>query len=257
MNYPSRALTFLAGLLAATSALQAQSVISVNLVNSRPDVSNDELASGTSAGVVVATNWNNVIGGGNASSAQATYTTLNVKNNLGNATTLDVATTSTGGGYQAGHTATTSGNHTLMFGTIGDVQSAPTTVSVSETPFASYDLYVYFAAPQFIGPPNNTITLNNGSTTLTKYTQATTFGDGLTSFTESNSSVAGTYAPGHYVRFTGLTGPSFDFTLSGDGRGLTGFQIVEATAIPEPSSFVVLASAATLGFAAVRRRRRA
>lgn len=145
------------------------------------------------------------------------------------------------------------------FGPVGYVPTLTLEVSNIDVSYfgGSYDVILYFdgngdvegpngmttfsasdginSLPTYYGrdPGNQYALLNDGSNPLSWYTPITS--------TDSLNPTVG----GNYVIFTGLTGSTFNATLSGianqQGAALNGFQIV-----PEPTTLVLLCSGALL-----------
>ena len=225
--------------VAAVTGAQAQ-VISWNLDN------NGTIGGASQyAGVVSANNWNN---------SWPSNPTTDLMDNSGAATTLDLAYASFGTwriqGSAPGQDADGSYNRNLLNGYLNSGPAAwgpwitNSYVSLSQIPFAQYDVYVYFSSDA---------AARNGIAT-----------DGTTSFSFStlgSASVSGANAllvqttdtgnmnPGaNYAVFSGLTGASQTFTVnptSGNDQwlGIAGFQVV---AVPEPSTLALGAIGLTI-----------
>lgn len=204
------------------------------------------------AGVVSANNWNN---------SWPSNPTIDLIDNSGAATTLDLTyasfnTWSIMGGAP-GQDADGSYNRNLVNGYLNSGPAGwgswitNSYVSLSQIPYAQYNVIVYFSSDA---------TGRNGIAT-----------DGVTSFSFSTlgaASVSGANAlliqttdtangnPGaNYAVFSGLTGSSQTFTVnptSGNDQwlGIAGFQVV---AVPEPSTLAL--GAIVLLFVGLNRRR--
>jgi hypothetical protein len=218
----------------ASSTARADS-IGINFIGNDP--TNGALDAATSAGVVAQTNWNNLTGSSGTSGA------LNDNNGAATTTTLtfvsDATGTSTG--------SVSGGDEQLNNGSIRTGTGRATTFTLSNISYASYDIYVYNLAgasgqqqttlggTSFFGiSPSPTAAgyIDNNPATPFTYTQAT-----------STDSAAPT-ANANYVRFTGLSGTSQSFNVTGltAGSRVQGIQVVSATvATPEPSTYAMMA----------------
>ena len=198
-----------------------------------------------SAGVLPATNYNNVAG--------SSGTNVALVNGAGNATTATM-TFSAGGTYSsvAGAAITPQGGDEKL--NTGFVYGNGT-VTLSNIPYASYDVYVYelndaagrvettgatqFGTPRFgsAASPADANHVDQNATTPYLYTQ--TISGNVNSPTPN----------GDYVLYHGVTGSTFTFAVSAPGNGyINGFEIVT----PEPASLGLLGFAG-LGLLARRR----
>jgi len=242
----------LAGLTVAANA----ATIGVNV---GPTGAANEIGSGDSAGVVAQSNWNNLLGGNVAATA--------VNDGSGNllATTVQVQTqwsynTSAGG---------SGANQTLMNSAL-DNNGGEIGFVVTGIPYALYDVIIYHeggsnegrGGPFFIRDTDggNAIIATQNSYDVTNFdgtfVDASTVGVG-----GSGLDGAGDPVNSNYVRFNGLTlaniGVRSDAAnpagIGTDRAPISGFQIVEASAIPEPSS-AILALLGLIGFVSRRKR---
>ncbi len=118
------------------------------------------------------------------------------------------------------------GNISLLKGYLDD-GGAGANVSISNIPYAKYDLYVYGIGDQGAGAILADYTVNDGATTYTPtWLRAANLSAGQQPVEGSPG------VQGHYVRISGLTASSLTITAknnAGAGRApLAGFQIVQA-----------------------------
>jgi hypothetical protein len=137
----------------------------------------------------------------------------------------------------------------LNSGIAGWTQIATSFFTISQVPYAQYDLYVYFSSDA----GGRTGTVTDGATTFSFSTL------GSASLAGANASLVqttdtGSGNPGaNYAVFSGLTGDSQTVTVSiPDWGGIAAFQVVS---IPEPSAFA-LGAAGMVAFGMSRRFRR-
>lgn len=184
-----------------------------------------------SLGVVAAANWNNLT---NAANPAGT----NLTDDSGAATTLDI---SFSGWNKDTFNAWGDSRANLYSNFIhhqGDTM-ANATVSFSQIPYATYDVYIYYTG--FVAKQVQAWT--DGVTTLYGL-RGPTSGGGMTGFVQYQTTseataladAAGGAAGGNYLRFTGLTGTSLTLTSLGlpnqagfEQDGLAGIQIVNTT----------------------------
>ncbi len=229
----------LASGLLFTAAAQAAS-IAVQFVGS-----GTALTASDSAGLaaVAQTNWNVLTAGApnyatpqglfdsNAATTSATLTSAGFN-----------GTYSGGGGISspAGNTALTSGE--FWYNNWIDPAASSTRITLSNIPYAQYDVYVYADADA--GGRLTTIGLSGGTT----YTSAGALFQSFTTeggpnWVQASSNWDGTgtqptLAAANYGYFTGLTTTSFTLSLGAGATGINGIQIVSA--VPEPSTYAML-----------------
>lgn len=187
-------------------AAHAQTLVGLNFVGGTTGTTVSNLTSGTSAGVVAQTNWNNLAG------ASGTDTTIT---NGGGTTVSGLSVTySATNTWADGGVADTAGNLRLMRGYLDqNVDTAVTNVTVSGLGYGSgiYDIYVYTA-----GDGNNrvgqytigdqTFWVNDTATFAGTYTQGT-------GQTDPGSVAAAT--SGNYMVFSSVMGTSFTLEATG------------------------------------------
>ncbi|MBB5350868.1 hypothetical protein HNR46_001102 [Haloferula luteola] len=203
---------------------------------------NGTLASSNIAGVVPVDHWSN---------SWPDNPTIDLVDDTGAATTLDITTASNSGSWsQGGHPGQdtdTTYNREMLNGYLNGTGANSSSVEISQVPYAVYDLYVYFASDDHA----RSGTVTDGTTTFS-------FGvlDGMVSggnalLVETTDTGTG-YPEANYAVFRGLTTSSVTLSTSfmnaGEYGGIAGFQVVS---VPEPS--VVLLGA--LGILGIRRRR--
>lgn len=260
-------------LITAFAAATAAFALSANAasigVNTGPDTVGDGssgnhaqnnvlLSTYTAGAEVVQDNWNNLMqtSGWNTQAVTDDSGTLLATNVAVNTNWANSAGVLTGGDL-------TDGDRLLMNGSMDNGGGAQGW-TITDIPYAEYDVYIYHRHSGGRGgsiqvwdtdDSNNVIASQSAygqSGFSGTYIQAT--GDG----TDGN----GTGLESHYVKLTGLTASNVKIrsiadTLGGGGNvkraPLAGFQIVEASAIPEPSS-AILALLGLIGFVSRRKR---
>ena len=239
------------GLAAATSA--PATIISWNYD------SNGTVTGTNVAGVAAAANWNN---------SWPANPTTDLIDETGAATTLDLAYASYNGwrinGSHPGVDGDGSYNKELLNGYLNAGPAGwnpPTTTSsitLTEIPFAAYDLIVYFSSD--VGGREGDIT--DGTTTFSFNTVGPASTSGANALFAQTTDTTGSYSvAANYAIFTGLTGASQTVTVAmrdnDEWGGIAGFQVVSTAAVPEPSTTAALIGGAVLAVALLRRRRRA
>lgn len=254
---------------------QAASIIGVNFQGAFN--SGTTLAAGDSAGVVAATNWNNI-------AAATSGSVANLNDNTGVASGVSFSYSGSDTGYSITRTAGVTPDQKLLYGfasapaksgsgLTGGVENTPLTLHFSGLSYSAYNVYVYYesdAANRNGWISSGTVTWNAttgqfASTTGTifgvqtdptnslagTYVQATN----TTILPNGDSGIAATYSSGNYVLFNNQTGSSFDITFgvqSDPGWGIAGVEIV---AIPEPSSVCLIGLAVAVILVPFARRR--
>jgi hypothetical protein len=206
---------------------QPAKVISVNL----SDSTNNALASTDTVGVVNVANWVN--------STVGNETLTNVQDNTGAATTADMAFGNTNFSY-INSTAVLASPMTddakMMRSMRALSNDGSMFVTVSQVPFATYDVYVYYGGRTIGENVPSTMTINYQlqqtpgvwSNSQTRYIRDDNRSwDG--SYNESTATTAAEAVDGNeYVVFRNVTASSFRIRAnSGNRTGFCGFQIVE------------------------------
>jgi len=223
-----------AAMCALASPMQAQTVSLQYQTNGSPVI-----GSGT-AGAVPLTNWNvaplpYVVSG--------TTTLSNLVSSSGTATTISESTYSEGG-YDSGTGegfANGSSNYNLFRGYALGNFGGFTDITLSLSGLVSADTYSLLT---YVSDSDTGGTILSGSINVagstTYYLQAAS---SLGAFTRGTATTSGSAAPGDYFEFDGITGVNgLTFTLPAAG-GLTelyGFQLIDTTPVPEPSTSVAI-----------------
>lgn len=233
-------------LFAAAMGLNAQ-VIGWNLDNN-----GTVSGAGSYAGVVPANNWNN---------SWPSNPTSNLIDNSGAATTLNLAygsfNTWSIQGSHPGADADGSYNRELLNGYLnaGPAAWGPSItnsyVTLSQIPYAQYDVYVYFSSDA----ANRLGSITDGTTQYYFSTMGPAEISGLNASFIQTTDTTGASPLADYAKFSGETASTLTLTcdaLGGNDQwlGIAGFQIV---AVPEPGT---LALAALSGLALLRLRRK-
>jgi hypothetical protein len=190
------------------------------------------LAAGDLVGAVPAENWR-------SSTAASPSSFSNLLNHAGVATTIDVALANTPYAYTNNTTTVTDPNMTddakLMRTYRGTTTTSVSTVTVTQVPYKSYDVFVYWggqtpleAVPAVMNVEFQPQVGGTYTTSATKYIRdADRVWDGV--FNESVAASAGTAVDGkEYVVFRNVTAPAFRIRATGNIRlGISGFQVAE------------------------------
>jgi hypothetical protein len=201
-------------------------VISVNLTDPA-----NVLAATDEVGVIPSTNWNNA--------PNDNQTLTNMPNDSATATTADVTFSNTQYYYTNSTPALAApltDDAKMMRSQRGTTSgSALSTATVTQVPYATYDVYVYWggrttmeAVPFTAGIQFQQLSGGSYVTTETRYIHDDDrVWDGT--YNESTATTAGTAVAGNeYVVFRNVTTPEFRIRTSGGVRlGVCGFQIVE------------------------------
>ena len=207
------------------------SEIGVQFVGTKTALSSTQVA-----GVVQQDNWNTF-------SASATGTALN--DDTGTATTATL-TFSPNQSYFGGNlndgvpgdAILTSGEIYNGWPNSGSGAYQGTSITVSNIPYARYDVYVYADTDTSNRLQTVELTPTGGSASYQSYN----LDNALTTWTISNntwngSGTAPTLANANYSEFTGITPNGFKLLFGAPGNGaINGIQIVQASAVPEPAT---------------------
>jgi hypothetical protein len=246
MFTPKRTALIIAALAVIGFGSAAQASIAVNFVgggNGAPDPNGNSITA--PAGVVEQDNWNNL------TTAGSTFTDL--IDHTGGYTSADI-TWAGDGLWSAYPENDTTGNHQLFNGYVDDFEAANaggTNVgryTFSQIPYALYDVYVYADSDATDG---RRASYRIGGTTFNLSDTKNFVND--PTFDPVTSTTAGTFEPGNYMRFTFVSGPTFELVTTAQvfRSFVSGIQIVEV--VPEPTSLGLIGLAAT---ALLRPRRR-
>lgn len=186
------------------------------------------------AGVVAVSNWNN---------SWPSDPRTDLLDNRGQATTLDLNYGPTAWAwsiysYHPGRDADGTYNKELLNGYLNAGMAAwnpPVTnshITLSQIPYAVYDVYVYFSS-DVAGRPGH---ITDGTTTYYFSTAGPASINGPNAVFIQTSDTAGTYPTANYAVFSNLTGDTLTITCQMEvpelWGGIAGFQLVQ---VPEPS----------------------
>jgi hypothetical protein len=232
--------------LAATSQLQAQSVISVNIDNNST-VNPTAGPNSNQAGVVLSPNWNDSYYQNGTPYSHIGVT--NLMDNLGATTAVSYTLGGTPQGWHIGNhpgqDANGTYNRELLNGYFD--QHGLESIAINAIPYSTYDIYVYFNSDT----AGRVGTVGIGGTTYDFSTYGPASVNGPNGLFLQTTDTTGANPTADYAVFTGLTGSSQTiFESTANGAGIAGFQIV---AVPEPSS---MALAVMGGFGVLLMKRR-
>ena len=185
----------------------------------------------STAGVVPAAHWNNSYPARNWPSLVADPTT-SVKDHSGAATTLDFHFSHSAQWHldpqatSPSRDADGSYNKRLLKGYVDMSGGNPQTLTLSEIPYAQYDIYVYLSS----GTANREGYATDGTSSFYFRTggSGVISGDNAVLIQATEASDLPVNATATYARFTNLTGSSKNITVYAAGNaGIAGFQIVE------------------------------
>ena len=224
-------------LIAGSPAANAQTIISIDF----GAVADNVVSPTASAGVVAATNWNTSFPAGFGGLPDNNIT--NINDNLGDPTTADYSFSNFSGTSAAG-SAMSGSDGTMLNGQLFNNnwgQIFLPALTVSEIPFALYDVYIY---------ANANVTGRSAEYQIGSNVQILSNATNPTTFVEGDN----------YVKFSSLSGSSFNLDARATidiGGGieqvvLSGVQIV---AVPEPS-VVFMGALGLIALIVFRRRTR-
>jgi len=228
--------------LALSASSVGATVISINHVG--PD-SNDALAAGEVAGAVPVANWNNspvmLPAGGGA----ITYGPLALNFDDGTPSGATAGLSSTNGWkYDNGYTGSPDAKM-MAGGSLFDTNDNAV-LTLSNVPFAVYDVYVYGSVQGgAANTPRVGLTAANGSWSI-QWTQDTSF---------SGLDDATTDGAGNYVSFRGVSGGTLTLNLDDASVGRAGYMGFQVVQIPEPATLLIWSLLAGLGIGVAWRRR--
>jgi hypothetical protein len=206
------------------------------------------LGSSEWAGVVSQANWNNASGSGGSAS--------NLNDNSGGGNVVDVEWSSHNTWHTYGNPGygdvPTAPDGKLMYGyldaTYNNVQHP--TVTLSDIPYAQYDVYVYLGTDN--GATRGKVTIGT-----TEYYFTTMGFESFSAYALTTDTDGSVNPSANYAKFSNLTGSSVTVTTSttydewqgNPAGGILGVQIVE---VPEPVTMTLLGLG---GLALIRRKR--
>ena len=235
------------GLLSLGTAA-AQTIISVNFQGGDPV----GFTTGDTTGAVSAANWNNVASSPTGVRYASFTGSIALNTSSGAASGITLTTWAVGNdGLEGPDSDDSTAQKKLFGGGLNNHFGAASFTITGLDAFSSYDILVYYTAYAFGSTRNGAFTAT-GSPDTYYAAGISTF---ETAFTQSNSTVSGTYAQGNYVKFSGLTAATEKITYGNENDRvfMAGFQVV-GIPVPEPGA-PVLGSLYFGAFAIVRRRR--
>jgi len=229
----------LLGLLAwFAGSLAMAGSIGVNFGSGR---ANADLASGSSAGVIPQSNWNNA--------AESAGTLSNLGNESGGNSGVGI-TWSADEQWSLGGTPADS-NGTLLNGFISENNNGEdSTIVVTGIPYAKYDLYVYMSHDR----ASEDVDLSGPFGTFRLQEDDTNIANPVTFQQQVASADPDTTQQGNYALFSGLSGATLNLILSPTGglgtldrNAISGMQIVEAIVPPRLPEVITTAASGVNG----------
>ncbi len=247
-------LSAIAALVCQSGVVQA-AAISVNMsVNGGPSCQ----VGSNSAGVVSVGNWNDVkFDSTNFVTVPVSDQPLVDSNGNSSGMTISIPSTTWTNSAAAFSDA---GNQSMMYSHVYAAAGSTVDLNFSgSVPYDTFDVYIYYLSGQMPFDNTQTFSILNGSGTviasqggLEAYTDA----NRLTGFERST----GAYAPGNYVKLSGLTSADLGNTFSIQASATSGYCYINgmqfAEPVPEPASMCVLVTGAISLLAYAWRKRR-
>ena len=228
----------------------------------------DATPPGLTAGVAIQDNWNDLSGNSQSLPSAAFHDSTG-------AVTTATATWSGADTWGVYGSSQSDPNLQMLNGYLDNHHQTPTsaTLTVSNIPYATYEVIAYVNSDHVNTATNasyGNIALGGASGGNATYYYKTV---GPVSYTSAQLTAGAEYIQttattdagsgnpvADYAIFTGVTGSSFTLTNSAEGTagsgnntGLTGIQIVDTSAVPEPST-VALAAIGLVGLMLIKRR---
>ncbi len=262
--------------LSAGAAAQAGVSIGLNFNASNSGRSGapynlDATPPGLTAGVISQDSWNDLSGNSQTSPSAAFHDSTGV-------VTTATATWSGADTWGVYGSSQSDPNLQLLNGYLDNHHqtNSPAVLTVSNIPYSTYEVIAYVNSDHLNTASNASYgnialsgaTTGNGTYYYTavgpvSYTAAQLTAGAEYIQTTATSDALKSNPVADYAIFTGVTGSSFTLTNSaegaagtGDNTGLTGIQIVETSAVPEPST-VALTAVGVLGLMLIKRRKAA
>lgn len=230
-----------AALVFSANILSAADVISVNFANTTDFVTGP-------AGVEEVGNWNNLTGGnGNAIAI--------IDSNGNEAATMSF---SARWPYTNNGIVVNSPNDALMRSYLDTDNSSHASATITNVPYDTYTVFVYHGG----GGDGRQMSVDVNGTVLYSFDEAGLGYQGRwmeDQHVTLEDAVAG--SGGNVMRFDGVTGSTLTIVTTPEGSGvirgpLNGFQIVDTTVIPEPSTYAAILGLAGFVMVLIVRRRK-
>ena len=178
-------------------------------------------------GVVAGANWNNVSGASGAN--------VNLHDSTGSSTAALLTFTSTGnfGAFLVPRTPNVATNMLYSGGLVGNDTISEVTVSLTDIPYATYDVYVYASQE---GPLTNILSITDGITTFYYCSNGENYNDTTRLIETTSNDVSNpTRGAPQYQVFHGLSNSSFSLTTGGSlncilSNNVYGLQVVSTEA---------------------------
>ena len=236
-----RCLVFLTGIMLAIASMCNAGAISWNTdnystVGGDGSGSHPELSS--QAGAYLTGGWIN---------DWPDYDYTDLRDNSGIETTMDIAITNNSGGWivwdwaHPGQDSNGSWNNEMLNGYLnGGGEENSVSITLSEIPYAAFDVYVYVVSDD----ATRTGTVTDGTTTYSFGVLDSMINPEGDALLVQTTNISGSNPEANFAVFSGLTESSYTFSTSfydSTGAfsygGIAGFQVVE---VPEPTSLIIL-----------------